>query len=723
MRSLSAILRRHYLLLAVGPLALAGMLLGAYFMLLSLNAARDVEGLRAAQTGLRVQDAMDRLFSSLRDAQLRQGVMSMGAKERREVLLAFMAAHPMVRELTLVCSTGGELLMLSDYLPDRVDAKTSWHGRPEFDEPLRSGRIYVSGVTVHPDSGAPGLTVSTPFIDLSSGKPHCVVVLHLDLGGLMRVIAGYSLLPGETIYLADAEGRIVVHPNTSLALGGVTADQPGRFGLALAPENGEPRVRAVSALHLGEQRFLVVADRSLYEALGPAMNGATLLTALLCSAAGLAFILAAKSREIIERPLARLTETAHAIGDGQPGRRALAGGYVEADILARAFNEMTDRLERAREVLELEMAERAKTQCALERSQALLSLHLDTTPVGCIFFDLSGRITAWNPAAERIFGWTRQEVLSAPGASILLHPEDHDRMFKIFLDILEHGKAIVTNRNRTKDGRTIICEWHSSRLTEDGEVVGVASLVLDVTARLAAERRLRKGLREKETLLQEVHHRVKNNMQIISSLLNLQADKGADPLFRQMVAESVARIRSMALVHEKLYRSQSMSEVDLAGYLETLVGKLAASLGEGGRFVAEVKSEPIRLAIGQAVPVGLIVNELVTNAFKHAFADRASGRVMVSAATEGSFVTLAVSDDGVGLPPDFSPKQAQGLGWQIITGLTAQLGGRLVVGGQGEGAHLTVTFPMQTQDGHAPRDTDEDDADPLLVHFENAREE
>jgi len=694
-KGLGSILRRHYLLLAVGPLALAGMLLGVYFMVLSLGMARDVEQLRAGQAALRVQDAVERLFGSLRDAQLQRDLADMRPRERREVLLVFMSGHPMVRRITLIGADGRELLDLSDHLPDRLDSGESWRERPEFAVPAAQGEVYVSGVVRHPDSGEPGLNLAWPFMDPVSGRVRSVAALHLQLSALLKVVAGYALLPGETLFLAEEDGAVIVHPDTSLVLSGAAAAPPGPLGFARAPGGGGPQVRAQSLLTLGGRRFLVVADRSLYEALGPAMNGATLLAALLFSAAGLAFVLAARSREVIERPLLRLAETARAIGAGEAGRRADTGGYAEADLLARAFNGMTDRLERAREVLELEMAGRAKAQSALERSEALLKLHLDTTPVGCIFFDAEGRITAWNPAAERIFGWKGAEVLGGNGADVLLLPEERGQMLETFRDILERGRAITVNRNRTRDGRIITCEWHSSRLTENGQAVGVASLVLDVTERLAAESRLYAGLREKETLLQEVHHRVKNNMQIISSLLSLQAGRHPDPRFREMADESIARIRSMALVHEKLYRARSMSEVDLAGYLQTLVGKLAASLGEGGRFTAATECGEVSLGIGQAVPVGLIVNELVINAFKHAFAGRASGLVRVRAETRDGEAVLTVSDDGLGMPPGFAPERAEGLGWQIVTGLTEQLRGRLdVTPGEDGGATVRIVFPL-----------------------------
>lgn len=245
MMSLRQILRRHYLLLALGPLALAGILLGAYFMFLSLNSTLDVESLRAGQTALRLEDALTRLSESLHGQQLRNSIMDIPPKERRDVLRAFMAAHPLIRELMLVCPNGNEILHLSDYMPDHMDSKESWHGRPEFEIPMQSGEPFVSKVRIHPDSGAPGLTVSYPLVAPESGKPRCVVALHLRLSELMEVIAGYSLLPGETLYLVDDSGMIVVHPDTSLVLARTVVSPGGFMGLASIPGSKRPCVRTM----------------------------------------------------------------------------------------------------------------------------------------------------------------------------------------------------------------------------------------------------------------------------------------------------------------------------------------------------------------------------------------------------------------------------------------------------------------------------------------------
>jgi len=233
---------------------------------------------------------------------------------------------------------------------------------------------------------------------------------------------------------------------------------------------------------------------------------------------------------------------------------------------------------------------------------------------------------------------------------------------------------------------------------EDGRLVRLA-IATDTTKRHEAEERLRASLREKEVLLKEIHHRVKNNMQIISSLLNLQAQAHGSGQGPQALRDSQARIQAMSLIHEKLYRSGDLSRIDLGDYLGSLVGRLAETYATPGVTVqAAVEGERVLLSLDTAVPCGLIVNELVTNALKHAFPGGRQGRVRVGVARrpepggDGSAVELTVSDDGIGLPPGAESAQAGTLGLQLVTMLVGhQLQGSLAVHRDG-GTRFVVRF-------------------------------
>jgi len=211
--------------------------------------------------------------------------------------------------------------------------------------------------------------------------------------------------------------------------------------------------------------------------------------------------------------------------------------------------------------------------------------------------------------------------------------------------------------------------------------------------RLRAERAMLASLREKEILLKEIHHRVKNNMQIVSSLLSLQAREVTDPAMLALVAESRARILSMALVHEDLYQSDNLAQVDFRRYLERLAERTLAAQAGAALVRFELELDELSLTVDKAVPLGLLCNELLTNAFKHAFLGLAEGLVTVRLACTETQATLTVRDNGRGLPPGFDPEQGGTLGLQLVWSLADQLHGVVEAGNDG-GAVFTVRFPL-----------------------------
>jgi two-component sensor histidine kinase len=205
----------------------------------------------------------------------------------------------------------------------------------------------------------------------------------------------------------------------------------------------------------------------------------------------------------------------------------------------------------------------------------------------------------------------------------------------------------------------------------------------------------RATLREKDVLLSEVHHRVKNNLQIVGSLLDLQSAQISDPVVLQVLRDGQNRIRSMALIHQTLYQSNDFAEVDFSQFLDALVPRLVGSFGvDPERIRLAMAPTTVRLPINAAVPCGLILNELVTNAFKHAFPDGRNGKVGLELSPDGNGgVCLAVSDDGVGLPADFEIGQTATLGLQLIVLLTEQLGGTLTIE-RSNPTRFSVRFPL-----------------------------
>jgi len=218
-----------------------------------------------------------------------------------------------------------------------------------------------------------------------------------------------------------------------------------------------------------------------------------------------------------------------------------------------------------------------------------------------------------------------------------------------------------------------------------------AAMSLEIAHRRTAEDQLRASLDEKTVLLKEIHHRVKNNLQVISSLLNLQAGMHRDEQLRRELQESQQRIRTMALIHERLYRSENLARIGFREYVETLVNQLSRSMGRE-EVICRVEGVDVMLSVGQAIPSALIVNELVTNALKHAFPAGRRGEIVVSIADPGEGMTeFSVRDNGCGLPGGFDPRKVETLGLQLVATLTTQLEGELTVE-EGSGTGFCVRF-------------------------------
>lgn len=216
----------------------------------------------------------------------------------------------------------------------------------------------------------------------------------------------------------------------------------------------------------------------------------------------------------------------------------------------------------------------------------------------------------------------------------------------------------------------------------------------EVQERKRAEEEIKLSLKEKEVLLKEIHHRVKNNLQIITSLLNLQSAQIKDPEALLMFRESQARVRSMALIHEKLYQSKDLARIDFAGYVRELMVYLFRSYTVSpDQIQTELDTSDIYLGIDTAIPCGLIISELVTNSMKYAFPGGKRGKIYVGLhPLEDGNLELKVVDNGVGLPDDFDWRESDSLGLQLVSTLTAQLHGKMHVSGR-DGACFTLTFP------------------------------
>jgi PAS domain S-box-containing protein len=306
------------------------------------------------------------------------------------------------------------------------------------------------------------------------------------------------------------------------------------------------------------------------------------------------------------------------------------------------------------------------------------------------------RIVYANPKLEAMFGYAVGELNGRP-LNVLNAPKDHaprDSGAEILAALRQSGAWSGETYNIKKDGTLFWC-WANVATFEHPEhgTVWVA-VYTDVTQRKQAEKQLRASLQEKDVLLREIHHRVKNNLAVVASLFYLQSEQIQDPAVEKLLQDSQDRVRSMALVHESLYRSENLAQVDLAEYARSLANHLFHVYGHPqSRVELLTDLQPVVLSIEKAVPCGLILNELLSNALKHAFPHHREGTIWLKLQRDAAGqITIRVADNGVGLPPHFDPATKSSLGLRVVRILTQQLQGRfdLLATNPGTEARLTL---------------------------------
>lgn len=287
------------------------------------------------------------------------------------------------------------------------------------------------------------------------------------------------------------------------------------------------------------------------------------------------------------------------------------------------------------------------------------------------------RFVEANELTCRLLGYRKEELMELTPVDLVV-PEERDTVNQSNLEISQKKQRIFERTLLSKDGRRIPCEI-SSHLFEMNGRPTIMAIARDITERKKIEESLQTALKEKDVMLREIHHRVKNNLQIMSSLLRLQAAQLTDKYSREVFRKSQIRIRSMAMIHEKLYQSGNLASVDFADYVEKLVTHLYVVYEvDQNRVHFQNEVGEIGLDINQAIPCGLIVNELVSNALKYAFLGSAKGELMVKMFRDKSGrIHLVVKDTGQALPAGIDIHRSETLGFQIINDLTEQLNGTL----------------------------------------------
>ena len=309
--------------------------------------------------------------------------------------------------------------------------------------------------------------------------------------------------------------------------------------------------------------------------------------------------------------------------------------------------------------------------------------------------DAEGRFLYVNAAHEQLFGRSMDDARQLKHLDCLA-PGTHETRNRQLVLALARGESWTGVADAIDSAGRIFPMWLRAdcvRSLTGARQFGFG-LMHEVTEERRTEERLLATLREKETLLREIHHRVKNNMQVISSMLDLQRQHTADPDMKAAFLVAEERVKAMGLLHEKLYRAVDVSNIDFADYLRALAAESMAAHGVGPpRIALRVSGRDIRLALDAAVPCALAVNELLTNAIKHAFPAGRSGEISIDLVQQPGRLVLTVRDDGAGLPPDFDLEKTKSLGLRLVDVLAHQLHGTFRLTNAG-GVAAQFSFPF-----------------------------
>ncbi len=321
-----------------------------------------------------------------------------------------------------------------------------------------------------------------------------------------------------------------------------------------------------------------------------------------------------------------------------------------------------------------------ESQEALRESEERFRNACDYAAIGMSLVGIEGRWLKVNQAVCTLLGYSEAELL-ATNFQALTHPDDLNADLENVKKLLAGtiSSYQIEKRYIHKNGQEVRAQLNVSLVRDEhrAPLYFIAQLQ-DISQRVRIEEEMRASLREKEVLLKEIHHRVKNNMQIIVSMLYLQSTEIKDPVSIQLYKETQDRVKSMALIHEKLYQSPDLEEVDFHAYVDHLLEYLARSYGvDRARIQLDPVVDNLALNLDVAVPCGLILNELVSNSLKYAFPGGRAGYVRVSVTERDGHTRISVSDDGVGLPPGFKMESTGSLGLRLVSTLTSQINGNL----------------------------------------------
>lgn len=327
-----------------------------------------------------------------------------------------------------------------------------------------------------------------------------------------------------------------------------------------------------------------------------------------------------------------------------------------------------------RQKLNQEISSRKQSEEALKESKEKYRSLVENMNEIIYVLNDKAEIEYISPNFAELSGYSYSEIIGKCFVDFV-HPEDKQGRIERFKTALSGANEVTEYRFVTKDGRTFWMRTSARPVIRQGRVAGVQGILNDITDRKQAEEEIKKQLSEKETILKEVHHRVKNNLASVEGFLQLQLEAIDNPEALSTLHDAIARVQSMRVLYDKLLVSEAYQEVSVKDYIESLVDSIIASFNYNIEITVNKQITDFNFATKDLFSLGMIINELITNTMKYSFVGRDSGLITVSLDKVENHVTLTVQDNGNGLPDGFDVNESQGFGLMLVSMLTQQMGG------------------------------------------------
>lgn len=655
---------------------------------------------KARRIAVQVNGFFDKAIDRLINVSKIRGFEGLSTKEIDSILSELVHYESYFEEVSLINSQGEETNRQHRI---RLVQKTDLRNRKDeqiFAIPKDYGRVYFGPIFFDKLTGDPLLEISVPNTDVRDGNLNYIFMGSVRFRKIWDLIVSASTSLSEEVYILNSNGNVVAHKNPSVVLRKTRVEEPFINGLRTGL-SGDLVMFIAEPVKVGNFTLWIVIEKSFMTAMKGAVTTVTVISLVTVVFIIIAAFLAVPAAATIVRPIQELVNSSRAIISGDFTRKVPTQGKGEIAELSSVFNNMTGQLHRLIEELKDEVEARKSMELSLQASEERYRQLAEN--INEAFWIVSPdwqEVFYISPAYEKIWGKSTDSLYQNPLSWLeSVFSDDKAKITTYIENINEDLSEYIFPEYRIErpDGtqRWVFAKGFPIK-DAGGSTIRVVGIAEDITERIHIEEQIKASLKEKETLLQEIHHRVKNNMQVINALLALQANKLEDEQIIEIFREGQNRVYAMAAVHETLHGSDSLSQIDLQTYLPKITSSVFQTYQINyDKIDLNIRIDKAPISLNQAYPLGLIINELISNAMKYAFPDDQSGEIAITVSKLDKGLELVVADNGIGLPKGLDWQQSKSLGLKLVQTLVEdQLDGSITIDTT-NGTKFIINFELE----------------------------